>query len=120
MTEQERVEELRGEVDKRLRTEMVTVGIDVDNAKTGQMWAFDSERLSKIILSLKVGNYTIEELIKLAIRASEPDASGLGIISDDQSFPNYITWDFGDRKLVTKIHKDTWASNFRRVIIVEE
>ena len=46
--------DIRERIDEMLRAEMVTIGIDVDDAKTGQMWAFDSERLSKRILAIKV------------------------------------------------------------------
>ena len=35
-----------------LREEMITMGTDVANAKTGQMWAFDAERLAKRICPL--------------------------------------------------------------------
>jgi hypothetical protein len=43
---------VKEDVDNYLRTEMVTLGTNIDDAKTGQMWAFDSERLSKGVLSL--------------------------------------------------------------------
>ena len=50
--------ELREKIDKLLRSEMVTIGTDTYTAKTGQMWAYDSERLSKRILAL----FDIEEI----------------------------------------------------------
>ena len=45
-------DKLREQIDELLRSEMVTIGIDIDDAKTGQMWAYDSERLSKRIIAL--------------------------------------------------------------------
>lgn len=39
-------------IDKLLRSEFVTIGIDINCARTGQMWAFGSERLASRILSL--------------------------------------------------------------------
>ena len=59
------IEQVREKIDELLRSEMVTMGIDIDDAKTGQMWAYDSERLSKRIIAIP------ELLIK----------------DDDQSFP---------------------------------
>jgi len=43
---------LKKQVDILLESEMITIGTDVDHAKTGQMWTFDSERLTKAILNL--------------------------------------------------------------------
>lgn len=45
-------DKLLTKIDEILRAEMVTIGIDVDDAKTGQMWAFDSERLAKKIIPI--------------------------------------------------------------------
>lgn len=39
---QERIEK----IDYILRSAVITIGLDIDSAKTGQMWAFDSERLA--------------------------------------------------------------------------
>ena len=44
--------ELREKIEEKFRAEMVTIGISVRDARTGQMWAFDAERLSKIALAL--------------------------------------------------------------------
>jgi len=44
--------ELREKIDQVLQEEMITIGTSVEDAKTGQMWAFDSERLSKKILTI--------------------------------------------------------------------
>lgn len=79
MNEQQkkRMDEVREIIDKRLRVEMVTIGIDRDHARTGQMWAFDSERLSKIILNLK-------------------DSKGnryLYVADEDQSLPKLLIYD---------------------------
>ena len=38
------------------------------------------------------------------------------IRADDQSLPNYVTWDFADRKTVKKIHQDMLKAGFIRVI----
>ena len=46
--------DIRERIDELLRAELVTIGIDIDDARTGQMWAYDSERLSKRILNLPV------------------------------------------------------------------
>ena len=43
---------LREAIDDALRKEMITIGTSIDDARTGQMWAFDSERLSKQITLL--------------------------------------------------------------------
>lgn len=39
-------------IEKILREEMVTIGVNADSAKTGQMWAFDAERIAKLICKL--------------------------------------------------------------------
>jgi len=41
------------EVKKILREEMLTIGTSVETAKTGQMWEYDVERLSKRICQLR-------------------------------------------------------------------
>jgi len=44
--------ELREKIADKFRAEIVTIGISVEDAKTGQMWGFDAERLSRIALAL--------------------------------------------------------------------
>ena len=39
-------------IEKILREEMITIGIDIEHAKTGQMWAFDAERIAERICEL--------------------------------------------------------------------
>lgn len=66
------------------------------------------------ILSHKAGNYTIEELIKLAIKASEED--GLVIKAKDQSLPNVrnaVNKSYNDYMLG---QEDMIKSNFVKII----
>jgi len=55
-------------IEKILREEMITTGIDVESAKTGQMWAFDAERLAKRICKLPPAE---EELLEHEIKHIE-------------------------------------------------
>jgi len=48
-------EKVRGKIDNCLRREMVTIGSCVEDARTGQIWAYDSERLSKRIIKIIKG-----------------------------------------------------------------
>ncbi len=78
MTEQEQLEEVREGIED-------TVG----------GWFLDHKvvlslapQVTAQILSLKVGNHTLEELIELALKASEED--GLVIKCKEQSLPNMV------------------------------
>lgn len=53
--------ELVEQIDKTLRESMVTIGTSIEDAKTGQMWAYDSERLAKEVLSVVHSYYASGE-----------------------------------------------------------
>jgi len=59
---------VREEIDNYLRAEMVTLGTNIDDAKTGQMWAFDSERLSKGALSLVCKRIEGDEILERVLQ----------------------------------------------------
>ena len=76
-----KVKELVEWVDKELRYQMITIGTSVEDAKTGQMWAYDSESLTKIILSHP--DLALIDRDNDEVRATE-------VITDSDGFP--IQW----------------------------
>jgi len=67
---------LREEIDGHLRAELVTIGTSIEDARTGQMWAFDSERLSRHILTfINKRVNEIENLFDVTLSEQSPKAA---------------------------------------------